>query len=125
MKIIAHFLSLGVVCFVVSVSPVFASAAYDSATAGAPDFQNAEVWPMLEGKENFVTQEWPEGRVMEWANPGQSGGPNVRNGLDIWDPANWLVNGQPATEVRVDENTDLYFPDSDTEYKVVFLNAGV
>ncbi|MCC5844592.1 MAG: hypothetical protein JJU05_10110 [Verrucomicrobia bacterium] len=99
------------------------SEAYDQATAGNPDFRNRDVWPMLNGDERFVQQEWPEGRVLEWAHPGKSGGPNVRGGLDIWDPDNWLVNGEPATEVSTDEDTDLYFPDSDTPYSVVFLNV--
>jgi hypothetical protein len=92
------------------------SDAYAAVTAHSPDYENKELWPNLTGKERFLAVQWPKGRVMEWAHPGKSGGVRTRNGLDVWDPANWLLDGQPCEEVIFDENTDLVLPASDTPY---------
>jgi hypothetical protein len=93
--------------------------AYNQADAANPLFSDRALWPNLAGREAYVTQQWPRGRVMTWAKPGQNGGSRVR-GLSPQEPANWLLNGQPATEVVFDENTDIVLPDSETPYELNF-----
>jgi hypothetical protein len=93
---------------------------YATASAHEPNFADRKLWPNLVGPEAFTTQNWPKGRLLVWAHPGQSG--SVKGGtpsakLDSTDPANWLEDGKPATNLW-DENTDLLLPDCDTHYSV-------
>jgi hypothetical protein len=97
------------------------SPTYANANAASPLFDDRTLWPNVTGREAYVKQQWPAGRVMTWAKPGQSGGSRVR-GLSPHDPSNWLLNGQPAAEVLFDENTDIVLPDSDTPYELNFRN---
>lgn len=92
---------------------------YAKATAANPLFENKAIWPKLTGKEYYLREKWPQGKVMTWAKPGQNGGKRTK-GLDPFDPANWLENGKPCTKVEFDENTDLVLPASDKPYEINF-----
>ncbi len=98
-------------------------------TAHDPQFANRQVWPLLTGKEAFVTQKWEPARLLVWAHPGTSakdrrGRTNDERrgrdpGLDREDPATWLENGRPATAApEPGEAVDLWFPASDRPYQV-------
>ena len=54
-------------------------------------------------------EQWPEGRQLVWANPGQGG--------EINKAGNWLENGRPATK-GPDRNTDILLPSAGKEYIV-------
>jgi hypothetical protein len=107
--------------FAVWTAQAVKSPAYNQANAANPMFQDRGLWPNVTGREAYVKQQWPEGRVMTWAKPGQNGGNRAR-GLDPHDPSNWLLNGKPATEVLFDENTDIVLPDADKPYEINFQN---
>jgi len=96
-----------------------------SGSAHEPSFQNRQLWPWLSGKEYFVRETWPKGRLLVWAHPGKSGGKRFRGALDVTDPANWLEDGKPARELVLDENTDLLFPASKERYYVGFRGTDV
>jgi hypothetical protein len=99
---------------------------YKEVTAHRPQFENKQLWPRLTGKEAFLKEQWPEARVLVWANPGQSGRWHPRRiGLDPTDPRNWLENGKPCSRLVLDENTDLVLPASDAEYTVGFRKSPV
>lgn len=92
--------------------------AYPSASAHDPKYGDKQLWPALSGKEYFLKQQWPKGRLYVWAKPGQSGLAGQRNNLDPTDPANWLEDGKPATKLVFDENADLVLPSSTNSYVV-------
>lgn len=54
-------------------------------------------------------EQWTEGRKLEWANPGTSGG--------FGEAANWKENGKPA-ESAPDRETDVLLPKSTKHYIV-------
>jgi hypothetical protein len=43
-------------------------------SAHDPQFNNKTAWPALTGKEYYIKQEWPAGRLYVWAKPGESAG---------------------------------------------------
>jgi hypothetical protein len=90
-----------------------------------PHFEDKQLWPNLGGRENYLDAEWPGGRLYVWAHPGRNGGPRFRNSLDVTDPANWLLDGKPARELILDETADLWFPASETPYRVGFRDTDV
>jgi hypothetical protein len=92
---------------------------YNKASAVNPMYQNKALWPKLSGKEYFLQETWPKGKLMTWAKPGQNGGKRAK-GLNPLDPANWLEDGKPCTKVEFDENTDLFLPASDKPYEINF-----
>jgi hypothetical protein len=92
---------------------------YALASAHAPRFSDRALWPNLSGKEAFLSQKWGEGRLYVWAHPGRSGA-GGKGDLDPAAPGNWLLNGKPATELVLDENTDLLFPAADKFYNISF-----
>jgi len=103
-------------------------AAEPLATAHQPQFDNQELWPNLSGKEYFLKQSWPQGRLYVWAYPGETG--NLHRGSrrsprDPTDPKNWLVDGKPAKELIFDDTADLLLPASDTAYEVGFRTTNV
>jgi len=83
-----------------------------------PQFTSAAFWPQLTGKEYFLKSTWPKGKLLTWAKPGVSAG--GRNQPDPLDPANWLLDGKPCTELVFDEDTDVLLPASQTVYVVNF-----
>jgi hypothetical protein len=92
-------------------------------TAHNPCFSDKTLWPELTGKEYFLKQSMPPGRVMTWARPGISGGLRgdhrlAGKGVPMMDPANWLLNGKPCQKVEFDENTDIVLPDSSKLYEL-------
>lgn len=93
---------------------------YGTASATSPAYANKALWPKLSGKEYFLKETWPKGKLMTWAKPGQNGGKRVKEGLDPFDPANWLEDGKPCAKVEFDENTDLLMPASDVPYEISF-----
>lgn len=76
------------------------SPAYAKATAHEPQFGDKALWPMLSGKERFLLQKMPTGRLL------------------VWDIAanGWTENGKP-TDTDPDENTDIVLPDADKPYR--------
>lgn len=96
---------------------------YAKASAHEPRFDDRALWPLLQDDEPFTKQAWPKGRLVVWAKPGTSGD---KAGLDPWDAANWLVDGQPGTgdaEALMGPETDLLFPASDKPYTVQIREA--
>jgi len=90
---------------------------YERATAHAPRFDDEAVWPFLTGKEAYVRQSWPQGRLYVWRHPGESGG-GKRSVHDPKLPANWLEGDKPAEKLVFDENTDLLIPPAEAQYSV-------
>jgi hypothetical protein len=88
-----------------------ASVSAAAPSAHAPDFTNRQAWPLVTGKEAFVTETWPAARLLVWAHPGKAGD------FDPAAPANWLENGKPAA-APPDRDTDVFLPDADTPYTV-------
>ncbi len=88
-------------------------------SAHDPKYDNRDFWPHLDGKEYFKAQEWPAGRLLTWAHPGQRGVvKNPRpNELVVTEPANWLEEGKPATKLW-DEDTDILLPAWTSAYEV-------
>jgi len=102
------------------------SSGYEQATATAPDFGNKSVWP-LTGNERFLEQQWPAGRLLVWAHPGQSANVKSRQAkLNAYDLKNWVdvATGKQPTR-GLDENTDVLLPASETPYVVSWKKAGV
>jgi hypothetical protein len=100
--------------------------AYAEATAWEPLFEDRQLWPQLTGKERFLEEKWPEGRLYIWAHPGKDGDIHARrNSLNPADPSNWLENGRPAKELVLDERTDLHFPASKERYRVGFRRTSL
>ena len=114
---------------------------YDRASAHDPAYDDNGIWPMLEGSEAFVRQQWPKASVASWAHPGEDGlanggRPGMRGSAagpgkhDCWDLNNWLLEGKPADqsvesiEDLFDRGIDFVLPDSDKPYIVDFRNAG-
>lgn len=101
---------------------------YGKATAHDPQFNDKALWPQLTGKEKYLKQEWSKGRLYIWANPGQSGNLHAkRSALDPSRPEHWIdaATGRPASELVLDENTDLFFPASKQVYQVGFRTTNV
>jgi len=75
------------------------------ATAHDPHFQDKMLWPADVEKTAYFKETWPKATLMVWARTEKSGAP-----VDPKDPANWLVDGKPATNAP-NANTDVYFPE--------------
>jgi len=86
------------------------AAAYKTATAHDPHYEDATLWPADAKKAAYAAETWPKARLLVWAKPGQSG----RDGAD---PAGWLEDGKPATRTY-DANTDLVLPAAENKYWV-------
>jgi hypothetical protein len=97
--------------------------AYATASAHNPQFANKNLWPMLSGKEAFITQTWPKARLLVWAHPGQNG--KAKDPLDPTKPENWLEDGKPATHLDLGPDVDLLLPASTTPYGVGFRGTPV
>lgn len=69
----------------------------------------SSVWEGEGPKPAYVTQEWPAGRILVWANPGTSG--------ELSDPANWLEDGKPTNQAP-DQETDIILPAASSRYTV-------
>jgi hypothetical protein len=102
------------------------SPSYAHASAHAPRFNDRSLWPDLSGKEYFLDEHWPAGRLYVWAHPGESGGiRGRRTPHDATDPKNWIIDGRPADALVLDEHTDLWFPASEQKYCVGFRGTDV
>jgi hypothetical protein len=98
--------------------------AYATASAHDAQFANKNLWPMLSGKEAFLTQAWPKKRLLVWAHPGKNG--RGKGALDDpTKPVNWLEDGKPATHLDLGPDVDLLFPESKTPYTVGFRGTPV
>lgn len=86
-------------------------------TADNPQYKNKKAWPDLVGDEYFLKQKWEKARLLIWGKAETKA--TRENPLDPMNPANWIdaATGKPAEAVP-DMNTDVIFPDSDTEYTV-------
>jgi hypothetical protein len=96
-------------------------ASAETATAHAPHYDDKELWPHDVEKRHFYKQEWPPAPVMIWAKTNEA-----RIRVDHRDPANWLIDGKPATRLP-DRHTDVVIPDGkyhvSSNTKQVFLNC--
>jgi len=81
-------------------------------TAHAPQYDNREVWPAWVEKTDFIREQWDDGRVLVYADAGES----VR-GVNLSAGSSWLEDGKPANK-GPDGNTDVVFPASDKKYRV-------
>jgi hypothetical protein len=103
------------------------SPAYAKASAVEPNFADKTLWPRLCGKELFLKETWPKARLLVWAHPGKEGVPKQpradREQFSVLEPANWLEDGKPATELW-DAQTDLLLPTADKKYVVSFRDCG-
>jgi hypothetical protein len=105
-----------------------AAKSYAAATAWQPRFDDKALWPQLTGKEKFLKEQWPKGRMYIWAHPGEDGFWHPRRSkIDPTDPASWIdaATGKPATKLILDEHTDLLFPASDEHYRVGFRSTNI
>jgi hypothetical protein len=106
-----------------------AAKSYAAATAWEPRFDDKALWPQLTGKEKFLKEPWPKGRMYVWATPGKDGDLHGRRrtSLDPTKPAQWIdaATGKPATKLILDKDTDLYFPASKAPYRVGFRTTDV
>ncbi|MGJ8639884.1 MAG: chitobiase/beta-hexosaminidase C-terminal domain-containing protein [Opitutaceae bacterium] len=78
-------------------------------------FMAAVVWFVISlqllsaGEPAYKLQEWPEARLLVWANPGTSG--------EFGEAANWLEGGRAATTAP-DRETDILLPSASAYYQV-------
>ena len=112
----------------IGLFPSVERAVGEQASAHHPQFSDTDLWPGLTGKEYFLDEQWEPGRLYVWAYPGETA--NLHRGRrrsprDPTDPKNWLVNGEPATELIFDETADLLLPASDTPYQVGFRTTDI
>jgi len=92
----------------VMVFLLVAAAAAVNVQAGSA-LEPKSAWDGKGGTPAYVTQEWPEGRVLIWAKPGESG--------ELAEASNWLENGKPATKAP-DQETDIILPEAEMRYTV-------
>lgn len=59
---------------------------------------------------HYKTEEWPDGRVLVWANPGKSG--------NLSDAKNWKTERGQRAKSAPDRETDIILPESDKFYDV-------
>jgi hypothetical protein len=97
---------------------------YAKAFAHEPNFDDKALWPSLSGKEYYLKSQWPKTRLYVWANPGKNG-VGDKNGLNPTEAKNWLLDGKPAAELKLDETADILLPASATPYTVGFRGTGV
>jgi hypothetical protein len=71
--------------------------------AHLPQFDSG-IWPEDVKKTDYYRQPWPAAPVLVWAVTQRTG-----ERTDPSDPANWLLDGRPATNIP-DSDTDVYFP---------------
>jgi hypothetical protein len=81
------------------------SPGYDAATAHDPRFGDKILWPGDVSATDYYKEKWPEAPLMVWARTDRG---DARR-ADPRDPANWLIDGRPATRLP-DESTDIVFP---------------
>jgi len=74
-------------------------------SAHAPQYDSRDRWSADTSKSYHAQQVWPKGRLLVWANPGQSANQDSKP----LDPKWWLEDGVPATK-PMDAETDLEFP---------------
>jgi len=84
---------------------VFATTSHAAATADSPNFADKSDWPTDVQKTAYFKEAWPAAPLMVWARTEKTG-----QDTDPKDPANWLLDGKPATTAP-DENTDVRFPE--------------
>ena len=98
-----------------------------SPTAGNPQYENKNAWPMLVGDEYFVKQKWPKARLLIWnvdgATKAVKGRRDEPNGRKV---ENWInaATGKPAKALP-DMDTDVILPASAEPYRVVMGVGGV
>jgi hypothetical protein len=102
-----------------------AAPSYAKASAHAPNFDDKALWPILTGKEYFLTTKWAPAKLYVWAKPGENGQFGTRGHLDPTKPENWLVDGKPATELKFGEEADLLLPAADKPYTIGFRGSPV
>lgn len=103
------------------------SPAYGAASAHAPHFADAKLWPALRGDEPWIKQAWAKGRLYVWAHPGEgsSGGKGGKGGSHGIEAAgSWLEDGKPVQKPVLDAETDLVLPESPTPYTVSMAALG-
>ncbi len=69
-----------------------------------PQYATPGLWPEDVQKTAYAAQAWPKAPLYVWAATGRGG-----EETDPKDPANWTVNGQPATAAP-GEGDDILFP---------------
>ncbi len=93
----------------------FEGAAYDNATANDPNYADTSVWPEAYEvqKTNYFKETWPKAPLYVWAvirddkDKGKGG-----KETDPKDPANWAVDGAPATRPPSQDDDVLFPPNS-------------
>ncbi len=80
--------------------------AYAKATAHDPHFEDKALWGRYDvERSRYAKQKWPKAPVMVWARTDEK-----RFQGNPLDPANWLIDGKPATHPP-NKNVDVVFPD--------------
>ena len=111
--------TIAVLVFALRASALDIKAITSKPTADNPQYKDKKAWPDLVGDEYFLKQKWDKAeRLLIWAHPGEKQS-RRRPRHDPANPTNWIdaATGKPAESVP-DMNTDIIFPDSDTEYQV-------
>jgi len=97
-------LTLQLLLAIVASSPAIAAQPTE-ATAHDPHYGDQSLWPADVEKTAYFKQTWPKAPLMVWARTDQGDAE-----MEPRDPANWLVDGNPASHAP-NENTDVYFPE--------------
>ena len=92
----------------VAAAAIVAGSAVGTLAAGSA-LEPKSAWDGKGPEPAYVGEQWPETRVLTWANPGTSG--------QLSAPANWLENGKPA-KTAPDETTDILLPAASARYTV-------
>ena len=101
------------------------AAATTEATAHDPHYGDSSLWPADVEKTGYFKQSWPKAPLLVWARTEKAA-----EDMEPRDPANWLVDGKPATQMP-SERVDVYFPEGSivqlrekTPIKVRHLTVG-
>jgi len=105
-------LLIATTCFVLCAKPVFSAdapsavAAHDLAAPAAhnPCYDQKDLWPEDVQKTAYVKETWAAAPLFVWTATGKNG-----QETDPQDPANWTVDGKPATTIP-GEGDDVTFP---------------
>lgn len=74
----------------------------ETPSAHAPQYDQPGLWPEDVQKSDYFKEVWPKAPLYVWAAKGAAK-------IDPKDPANWTVDGQPATKAP-DQDCDVLFP---------------
>lgn len=96
--------SLLTVGYLAGAALVGTASGADEATADKPRFEDKSLWPEDVQKTAYFKETWPKAPLYIWATTVKDG-----KATDPKDPANWTVDGKPATAAP-GELDDVLFP---------------